>query len=54
MDNANASLIKVLQVGKPSNVMVELKMSSDAYNWVASIYGVGRTGQADCCWPCQG
>lgn len=42
MDNTNASLIKVLQVGQPSNILNELGMSRNEYNWVASIYGVCR------------
>ncbi|EXJ81273.1 hypothetical protein A1O3_07563 [Capronia epimyces CBS 606.96] len=40
LDNSNASLIKVLQVGQPSNILKELKMSANEYNWVASTYGI--------------
>ncbi|KAF2011173.1 permease of the major facilitator superfamily [Aaosphaeria arxii CBS 175.79] len=40
IDVHNAANVKVLQVGKPSNVLKELKMSSNDYNWVGSIYGI--------------
>ncbi|KAJ3529929.1 hypothetical protein NM208_g9548 [Fusarium decemcellulare] len=40
IDNANASLVKVLQVGKPSNIITELGMTLNSYNWVGSIYGI--------------
>ncbi|KAL5392345.1 hypothetical protein DPSP01_000857 [Paraphaeosphaeria sporulosa] len=40
IDVNNAANIKVLHVGQPSNILQELKMSSNDYNWVASIYGV--------------
>lgn len=36
----NAANVKVLQVGQPSNVLNELKMSANQYNWVQSIYFV--------------
>lgn len=40
IDTNNAASIRVLQMGQPNNIMIELGMSSDEYNWVASIYGV--------------
>tara|TARA_R110002003_G_scaffold191_10_gene14784 strand:- start:1907 stop:2359 length:453 start_codon:yes stop_codon:yes gene_type:complete len=40
VDQNNATNVRVLQAGKPSNIMKELKMSSNEYNWVGSIYGV--------------
>ncbi|KAF2803254.1 permease of the major facilitator superfamily [Mytilinidion resinicola] len=38
VDYANAASVKVLQVKQPSNIMKELHMTSDQYNWVQSIY----------------
>ncbi|KAH7395549.1 MFS transporter [Cadophora sp. MPI-SDFR-AT-0126] len=38
IDYTNAAAVKVLQVGKPTNIMVQLKMTADEYNWVQSIY----------------
>ncbi|KAF4534897.1 MFS transporter [Lasiodiplodia theobromae] len=38
IDYMNAANVKVLQVGQPSNVLNELKMSANQYNWVQSIY----------------
>ncbi|KAK9452714.1 major facilitator superfamily domain-containing protein [Dipodascopsis uninucleata] len=38
IDVSNASSVKVLQVGEPSNILNELKISSNQYNWVSSIY----------------
>ncbi|KAK3329132.1 MFS transporter [Apodospora peruviana] len=38
IDYQNAASVKVLQVGQPTNVMVQLGMTSDQYNWVQSIY----------------
>ncbi|KAL5450316.1 hypothetical protein PMIN05_001037 [Paraphaeosphaeria minitans] len=40
IDVNNAANIKVLHVGQPSNILQELNMSSNDYNWVASIYGI--------------
>lgn len=40
IDTNNASNVRVLQVGQPRNIMIELGISSDEYNWVGSIYGV--------------
>ncbi|KAH7090733.1 high-affinity nicotinic acid transporter [Paraphoma chrysanthemicola] len=40
VDQNNATNVRVLHVGKPSNIMKELKMSSNEYNWVGSIYGI--------------
>ena len=33
----------MLQVGQPTNVMVQLNMTADEYNWVQSIYFVSST-----------
>ena len=41
MDASNTANIKVLQVGQLRNILKELGMSANGYNWVASIYGVG-------------
>ncbi|PGH14306.1 hypothetical protein AJ79_03128 [Helicocarpus griseus UAMH5409] len=38
VDYTNAATVKVLQVGEDRNVLKELKMTSDQYNWVQSIY----------------
>ncbi|KAA8911485.1 major facilitator superfamily domain-containing protein [Sphaerosporella brunnea] len=38
LDYQNAASIKVLQVGQPSNILNELRMTADEYNWVQSIY----------------
>lgn len=40
MDSSNASNIKVLQVGQHRNILKELGMSANDYNWVGSMYGV--------------
>jgi hypothetical protein len=40
IDQNNATNVKVLHVGQPSNIMVELGMTSNQYNWVGSIYGI--------------
>lgn len=40
IDYLNASVVKVLQVGEDRNIMTELNMSSNEYNWVQSIYFV--------------
>ena len=40
IDQNNATNVKVLHVGQPSNIMVELNMTSNQYNWVGSIYGI--------------
>jgi len=42
IDYLNASVVKVLQVGEDRNVLTELNMSSNEYNWVQSIYFVSR------------
>ncbi|KAL2391737.1 hypothetical protein ABEF93_000420 [Exophiala dermatitidis] len=41
MDTANAAAVKVLQVGQPSNILKELHMTSDQYNWVQTFYYFG-------------
>ncbi|RAO68140.1 uncharacterized protein BHQ10_004152 [Talaromyces amestolkiae] len=38
IDVINAASVKVLQVGQPSNILKELHMTADQYNWVQSIY----------------
>ncbi|KAK3621208.1 hypothetical protein LTR56_022918 [Elasticomyces elasticus] len=38
IDYQNAASVKVLQVGQPRNILKELNMTSDQYNWVQSIY----------------
>lgn len=42
---SNASTVKVLQVGEASNILTELRMSLNDYNWVSSIYGVSLGNQ---------
>ncbi|KAL0935443.1 high-affinity nicotinic acid transporter [Colletotrichum truncatum] len=42
IDQTNAANVRVLQVGESRNIMKELNMTSDQYNWVGSIYGVAR------------
>ncbi|KAK4550015.1 hypothetical protein LTR36_002982 [Oleoguttula mirabilis] len=38
IDYSNAANVKVLQVGEPSNILKELSMTANEYNWVQSIY----------------
>ncbi|KAK3356486.1 MFS transporter [Lasiosphaeria hispida] len=38
IDYQNAASVRVLQVGQPTNIIVQLKMTADEYNWVQSIY----------------
>ncbi|EPE08706.1 pantothenate transporter [Ophiostoma piceae UAMH 11346] len=38
IDVNNASSVKVLSPGKPTNILVQLGMTSDEYNWVQSVY----------------
>ncbi|BAE62149.1 unnamed protein product [Aspergillus oryzae RIB40] len=38
IDYTNAASVKVLQVGEDRNILNELRMTSDEYNWVQSIY----------------
>ncbi|KAH8900183.1 MFS general substrate transporter [Thozetella sp. PMI_491] len=38
VDYGNAASVKVLQVGEDRNILKELSMTSDQYNWVQSIY----------------
>ena len=42
IDYNNAASVKVLQVGKSRNILKELHMTADQYNWVQSIYFVCR------------
>jgi hypothetical protein len=46
IDYQNAAYAKVLQVGQPRNIMVELDMTPEQYNWVQSIYFVRSSRQA--------
>ena len=45
IDYQNAASVKVLQVGKPTNVLKQLHMTADQYNWVQSIYFVSARHQ---------
>jgi hypothetical protein len=38
VDYMNAAVVKVLQVGEDRNILTELNMTADQYNWVQSIY----------------
>ncbi|KAL6237843.1 hypothetical protein BDW75DRAFT_228365 [Aspergillus navahoensis] len=38
IDYTNAAAVKVLQVGEERNVLTELNMTTNEYNWVQSIY----------------
>ncbi|KAK7721258.1 hypothetical protein SLS64_001554 [Diaporthe eres] len=38
VDYTNAASIKVLQVGQSSNVLTELGMTADQYNWIQTVY----------------
>lgn len=40
VDYTNAASIKVLQVGQSSNVLTELGMTADQYNWIQTVYFV--------------
>jgi hypothetical protein len=40
VDFMNAAAVKVLQVGEDRNILNELKMTANEYNWVQSIYFV--------------
>jgi hypothetical protein len=40
VDYINAATVKVLQVKQPRNILIELDMTADEYNWVQSIYFV--------------
>ncbi|KAK0376032.1 high-affinity nicotinic acid transporter [Colletotrichum limetticola] len=40
IDQTNAANVRVLQAGESRNIMKELDMTSDQYNWVGSIYGI--------------
>jgi hypothetical protein len=42
IDYTNAASIKVLQVGTDRNVMTELGMTANDYNWLTSFYFVCR------------
>lgn len=40
IDFSNAASIKVLQADEPRNVLTELNMTADQYNWVQTVYYV--------------
>lgn len=42
IDLSNAANVKVLQVGEPRNVLVQLHMTADDYNWVQTFYYVSQ------------
>ncbi|KAK8218782.1 MFS transporter [Phyllosticta capitalensis] len=42
VDYLNAANVKVLQVGQSRNVLNELHMNADQYNWVQSLYFIGN------------
>ncbi|KAH8892903.1 permease of the major facilitator superfamily [Thozetella sp. PMI_491] len=44
IDYTNAAAAKVLQVGRPSNILNELHMNTNQYNWVQSIYFIAYVG----------
>ena len=43
IDYTNAANVKVMQVGQPRNILKELHMTADEYNWVQSIYFVSQS-----------
>lgn len=43
VDYTNAASIKVLQIGQASNVLTELNMTADQYNWIQTVYFVRLT-----------
>jgi hypothetical protein len=47
IDYMNAATVKVLQVGQPRNILKELDMTTDEYNWVQSIYFVSSGAGGD-------
>ncbi|KAF2113190.1 high-affinity nicotinic acid transporter [Lophiotrema nucula] len=40
IDVNNATNVKVLQVGQSSNILKQLHITANQYNWVGSIYGI--------------
>lgn len=48
IDYTNAANVKVLQVGQPRNILKELSMTADEYNWVQSIYFVSSIPSQHC------
>jgi hypothetical protein len=42
VDTLNLSLVKVIAVGKPTNILTQLKMSVDEYTFVNTAYSVGK------------
>lgn len=38
IDVNNAASVKVLSPGKPTNILIQLGMTADQYNWVQSTY----------------
>ena len=47
VDYTNAATVKVLQVGQPRNLLKELDMTAEEYNWVQSIYFVSTGAFCD-------
>lgn len=41
VDYINASTVKVLQVREPTNIMTQLYLTADNYNWLQTLYFVG-------------
>lgn len=54
IDYTNAANVKVLQVGESRNILKELKMTADEYNWVQSIYFVRLHWHDLMPWPRSG
>lgn len=40
VDYINASTVKVLQVGEPTNILNQLHLTADDYNWLQTLYFV--------------
>ena len=43
IDYINAASVKVLQVGQPTNIMKQLHMTADDYNWLQTLYFVSSS-----------
>lgn len=43
IDYINAASVKVLQVGQPTNIMKQLHMTADDYNWLQTLYFVSES-----------
>lgn len=51
IDYTNAASIKVLQVGTDRNVLTELGMTANDYNWLTSFYFVRAPARLSRCFP---